>query len=97
MEGWTTEYKEGLAMKMAVKSAEKAARSASLASFLHGFFGALPHGDVIHGGGIRTLPRWVRVDGSYGTFRGCFAIPLGFSRDEAYMGEEAESEATWWA
>ena len=59
MEGWTTEYKEELAMEMAVKSAEKAARSAALASFLHGFFGALPHGDVIHGGGIGTLPRWV--------------------------------------
>ena len=56
MGGWTTEYKEELAMEMAVKTAEKAARSAALASLLHGFFGALPHGDVIHGGGIRTLP-----------------------------------------
>ena len=56
MVGWTTEYKEELAMEMAVKTAEKAARSAALASLLHGFFVALPHGDEIHGGGIRTLP-----------------------------------------
>src|SRR3954470_10149646 len=95
MEGWTNEYKEELAMEMAVKSAEKAARSAALASFLHGFFGALPHGDVTHGGGIKTKPSrdGFHVNGSYVTFRGYFAIPLGFSRDGAYMGEEAESDA----
>src|SRR4051795_13162084 len=34
-----------------------------------------------------------RVDSGYGIFRGYFAIPLGFSRDGAYMGEGAESEA----
>ena len=57
-------------MEMAVKTAERAARSAGrrrcgesfpaagimgerrpLASLLHGFLGALPHGDGIHGGG----------------------------------------------
>src|SRR4051794_25278407 len=31
------------------------------------------------------------------TFRGFLSAPLGFSRDGGYMGEEAESEATWWA
>ena len=59
MEGWNIEYKEGLAVEIMVKSAQKAARSAALASFLHGFFGALPRGDVTHVGGIRTLPGWV--------------------------------------
>ena len=56
-------------MEMAVKTAERAARSAGrrrresfpaagimgerrpLASLLHGFLGALPHGDWIHWGG----------------------------------------------
>ena len=36
-------------------------------------------------------------DGGYGTFRGRRLIPLGFSRDGDYMGEEAESAAPWWA
>ena len=43
-------------MEMAVKTAEKAARSAALASLLHGFFGALPHGDGSMGEADRTLP-----------------------------------------
>src|SRR3954451_24363465 len=34
-----------------------------------------------------------RVDIDYGNFHGYFAIPLGFSRDGAYMGKGAESEA----
>jgi hypothetical protein len=50
-------------MEMAVKTSERAARGTSfpaagkvgerrpLASLLHGFKGALPHGDGIHGGG----------------------------------------------
>src|SRR3954454_5020229 len=83
MEGWTTEYKEELAMEMAVKSAEKAARSAALASFLHGFFGALPHGDVIHGEASEPSRDGFRIDGGYGTFHGYFRILLGFSRDGA--------------
>src|SRR4051812_24837403 len=36
-------------------------------------------------------------DGGYGTFRGYFAMFLGFSRYEEYKGEEAESGAPWWA
>ena len=32
-------------------------------------------------------------DGGYGTFRGRRLIDLGFSRDGAFMGEGAESEA----
>ena len=56
MGGWTTEYKEELVMEMAEKTAEKAARSAALASLLHGFFGALPHGDGSMGEADRTLP-----------------------------------------
>ena len=56
MGGWTTEYKEDLVMEMAEKTAEKAARSAALASLLHGFFGALPHGDGSMGEAGRTLP-----------------------------------------
>ena len=42
-------------MEMAEKTAEKAARSAALASLLHGFFGALPHGDGSMGEADRTL------------------------------------------
>src|SRR4051794_3199643 len=38
-----------------------------------------------------------RIEGGYRTFHGYFAIPLGFSRDGDYMGEEAESGAPWWA
>ena len=56
MGGWTTEYKEELVMEMAEKTAEKAARSVALASLLHGFFGALPHGDGSMGEADRTLP-----------------------------------------
>ena len=37
------------------------------------------------------------VDGGYGTLRGFLLGSLGFFRDGEYMGEEAESEATWWA
>ena len=36
------------------------------------------------------------VDGGYGTLRGFLLGYLGFSRGGEYMGEEAESEATWW-
>ena len=44
-------------MEMAVKTAEKAARSAALAFPLHGFFfGALPHGDGSMGEADRPLP-----------------------------------------
>ena len=56
MGGWTTEYKDELVMEMAEKTAEKVARSAALASLLHGFFGALPHGDGSMGEADRTLP-----------------------------------------
>ena len=42
-------------MEMAVKTAEKAARSAALAFPLHGFFGALPHGDGSMGEADRPL------------------------------------------
>ena len=38
-----------------------------------------------------------RVDGGYGTFRGFLLGCPGFSRGGEYMGEEAESEAPWWA
>src|SRR4051794_40999105 len=36
-------------------------------------------------------------DGGCGTFRGFFLGCPGFSRYGEYMGEEAESEAPWWA
>src|SRR3954470_10123140 len=36
-------------------------------------------------------------DGGCGTFRGFSLLCLGFSRNEEYMGEEAESGAPWWA
>ena len=36
------------------------------------------------------------VDGGYGTLRGFLLGSLGFLRDGEYMGEEAESEETWW-
>ena len=64
-------------MEMAVKTMERAARSAGwhrcrrrgellprrrhhggappLSPFLHGFLGALPHGDGIHGGGKKVV------------------------------------------
>ena len=37
------------------------------------------------------------VDGGYGTLRGFLLGCPGFSRGGEYMGEEAESEAPWWA
>ena len=68
-------------MEMAVKTTERAARSAGrrrcgesfptagimrerrpLASLLHGFLGALPHGDGIHGGG-KTWLWWLEIRG----------------------------------
>ena len=36
-------------------------------------------------------------DGRDGTFRGFLLGSLGFSHGGEYMGEEAESEAPWWA
>src|SRR4051794_24060814 len=87
MRGWTTEYKERLATEMAVKIAEMAAKGAAIALTLHGFFGALPHGDVTHGEGIRKLRTRVGDGGGIGTFRGVWSIDSGFSRDGEYMGE----------
>ena len=45
-----------------------------------------------------SVPR-TRVcdDGRDRTFRGFLLGCLGFSRGGEYMGEEAESEAPWWA
>ena len=57
-------------MEMAAKTAEKAARSAALPFPLHGFFGALPHGDGSMGEADRPLPTRVDDDGRDETFRG---------------------------
>jgi hypothetical protein len=35
----------------------------SLAPFLHGFMGALPHGDRIYGGGKKTWLWWLQIRG----------------------------------
>src|SRR4051812_5227381 len=45
----------------------------------------------------RTLRDGFGDGGGVVTFCGFLSAPLGFSRDRKYMGEEAESEATWWA
>src|SRR3954452_5318063 len=45
----------------------------------------------------RTLRDGFGDGGGVVTFHGFLSAPLGFSRDGEYMGEEAESEATWWA
>src|SRR4051794_29749548 len=45
----------------------------------------------------RTLRDGFGDSGGVVTFRGFLLAPLGFSRDGEYIGEEAESEATWWA
>jgi hypothetical protein len=68
-----------IAVKMAERSSEGAGDGAGdsfpvadimgerrpLASFLHGFMGALPHGDEIHGGGenvaLVAANSWVEV------------------------------------
>ena len=44
--------------------------------------------------GEASEPSRTRVGdgGGVGTFRGFLLVPLGFSRDGEYMGEEAESE-----
>ena len=42
-------------MKMAVETAEKAARAQPLSPTPSWLLGALPHGDVIHGGGKTWL------------------------------------------
>src|SRR4051812_43570647 len=44
----------------------------------------------------RTLRDGFGDGGGIVTFRGFLSTPLRFSRDGEYMGEEAESEATWW-
>src|SRR4051812_16818382 len=45
----------------------------------------------------RTLRDRFGDSGGVVTFREFLSPFLGFSRDGEYMGEEAESEATWWA
>src|SRR3954471_11478034 len=45
----------------------------------------------------RTLRDGFGNGGGVITFRGFLSAPLGFSRDGEYMGEQAESAATWWA
>ena len=49
------------------------------------------------GKSFRTPRDGFGVDGGYRTLRGFLLGYLGFLRDGEYMGEEAESEATWWA
>src|SRR4051812_7274606 len=45
----------------------------------------------------RTVRDGFSDGGGVVNFRRFLFAPLGFSRDGEYMGEEAESEATWWA
>src|SRR4051794_35931202 len=79
--GRTTPSSSGetkMAMKMVVESMEMAP-------------GAIPHSGRLPEQRILSPESCFGDDGGYGTFRGFSLGSLGFSRNEEYMGEEAES------
>src|SRR3954447_23872918 len=81
-QGRTTPSSSGesaMAMKMVVESMEMAP-------------GAIPHSGRVPEQRLLSPESCFGDGGCDGTFHGCMAIHLGFSRDGEYMGEEAESE-----
>src|SRR3954469_1938220 len=73
-----------MAMEMVVESMEMAP-------------GALPRSGRVPEQRLLSPESCFGDDGGCGTFRGFSLVSLGFSRNEEYMGEEAESGAPWWA
>src|SRR4051812_6477268 len=73
-----------MAMKMVVESMEMAP-------------GALPRSGRVPEQRLLSPESCFSDDGGDETFRGFSLGSLGFSRNEEYMGEEAESGVPWWA
>src|SRR4051812_40496675 len=71
-------------MKMVVESMEMAPE-------------ALPRPDRVPEQRLLSPKSCFGDDGGCGTFHGFSLVFFGFSRNEKYMGEEAESGAPWWA
>src|SRR3954449_13048754 len=85
--GRTTPSSSGetmMAMKMVVESMEMAP-------------GAIPRSGSVPEQRLLSPESCFGDDGGDRTFRGFSLMSLGFSRNEEYMGEEAESGAPWWA
>src|SRR4051794_28854623 len=55
--------------------------------------GTIPRSGRVREQRLLSLESCLGDGGRDGTFRGCMATPLGFSRDGEYIGERAESDA----